>query len=354
MAYDSTTKIISAPVSFYDVQRCLAKSSPNLNELCKASNINKWSKYKPVKFSTFSAITLEQLKSINFGLNINIYNTLANIVAAIEAGINWNYIPPTGGIESQYRLHDFNNYCHAAQNPIVIDVPNIVFNHKPGSVAQVSMFLDETDYNIKLSEIPAIKDLYFGAYIVKTNGYTGARLMTSKSTIANGGIVVDIPIYGLPLGAYYIYPLLSDTPINDALSIPSGVIYAGLDSVPKYNLIMRDSPIAIAITASWHNDLHDSGQIDYTIEITNDSGTDYPINNCYTLCKFSTHDITDHIVMGETQVSKGNIIVPANGIYTITDSFIADYYDSPSGFNVWFTSGNPSFEAFESVFDGTL
>jgi len=48
MAYDSSSQIVSAPVSIYDVQRALGKSSGDLGTLCQSSSINQWSKYKPV------------------------------------------------------------------------------------------------------------------------------------------------------------------------------------------------------------------------------------------------------------------------------------------------------------------
>ena len=49
--------IITAPVSIEDIKEILNESSNDIATLCKSSNINMWSKYKPVnlrkKFDPF-------------------------------------------------------------------------------------------------------------------------------------------------------------------------------------------------------------------------------------------------------------------------------------------------------------
>lgn len=48
--YNAETQRISAPVGMYDIQQALSKSSPDLMTLCRANNINIWSRMKPCNF----------------------------------------------------------------------------------------------------------------------------------------------------------------------------------------------------------------------------------------------------------------------------------------------------------------
>ena len=57
MPYDSTTGIITAPVSMNDIQRALGVASTDLGTLCSHANINKWAKYKPVRTPVIDTVT---------------------------------------------------------------------------------------------------------------------------------------------------------------------------------------------------------------------------------------------------------------------------------------------------------
>lgn len=59
MAYNSTTGIISQPVSIYDVQRCFGLSSPDLATLILNANINIWSEIKPIYSTKITQLTMD-------------------------------------------------------------------------------------------------------------------------------------------------------------------------------------------------------------------------------------------------------------------------------------------------------
>lgn len=73
MAYSNN--LITAPVSIYDVQQALSKSSPDLATLCVANNINKWARWKPINVQQVIPLTYTQ-NAINnkFGLSILFYH----------------------------------------------------------------------------------------------------------------------------------------------------------------------------------------------------------------------------------------------------------------------------------------
>ena len=56
MSYNPTEKIISAPVSIYDVQQCFGSGRNDVGGLIANVNINKWAKYKPVRSATIDTV----------------------------------------------------------------------------------------------------------------------------------------------------------------------------------------------------------------------------------------------------------------------------------------------------------
>lgn len=167
--------IISAPVSIDDVKRVLGKSSNDLATLCKADNINKWAKYKPIKLSKLFDITEKDRISAKYGLSFTknavlttmfqrasvISQSSYSLDSIIKAASAWTYIKPTGGANSPYRLEDFinvdfpryNGYDKSTLPPLGnFNYSNIgldVYNN--GSVSTLSSSYDSTAANINLT-----------------------------------------------------------------------------------------------------------------------------------------------------------------------------------------------------------
>lgn len=123
MAYNSSTTIVTAPVSIRDVQNALGKSDIDLGTLCVANTINKWSKYKPVvypslfdnndgKGTVINTSSTKQMYGLTVPLTTDYFNVYKN------GGGQWVYTRPTGGLASPFRLTDFNNYRRNATPPI--------------------------------------------------------------------------------------------------------------------------------------------------------------------------------------------------------------------------------------------
>jgi hypothetical protein len=196
MAYDSTTKLITAPVSFYDVQRCLATSANGLKALCTHTGINKWSKKKPViNNSIFTAAEPLWWKGgdSKCGLTIPVYNSLAALIAAYDAGaITWPYNLPTGGAASPYRLTDFANYFHDATSPITSwtcqEFGLNLYSDSEINAIFDTRFVEGNDLN--LADISTFSTWYFG--IVMTNG-TVTRSGSAAANLLNTGFSAQAP-----------------------------------------------------------------------------------------------------------------------------------------------------------------
>lgn len=159
MAYNPTTRIITAPVSIYDLQQALGVSSQDLATLCENQNVNKWSRYKPERadgpkpliFGDINSGTRSRFAN-HFGLEVpfcvnDIMNEMVySILDDYVANQYWKYLKPRGNVQPSqsepnpdkeyYRLTDFvqiptdttdpnyqqtaqRGYNHLAQPPLV-------------------------------------------------------------------------------------------------------------------------------------------------------------------------------------------------------------------------------------------
>ena len=158
MAYDSRSRTIAIDqtVSVPDVQQALGTNCNNLATLCALSNINKWSRFKPIrdprptiqlteKASNTSPFYNYQLSQMymNFGVEGNVPSLQGSCGLNIRAhqaskliddtatAMDWEYLPPSGQLtldgvrrpstQSQYwtaqRIGDFRGYKHNASCP---------------------------------------------------------------------------------------------------------------------------------------------------------------------------------------------------------------------------------------------
>ena len=78
--------------------------------MCTHANINKWSKYKPVKFSSVEELTETQW--------MQVYNG--------SLGES-----PTGGADSPFRISDFSGYNHDAIPPVKVEIVSVNGNATP-------------------------------------------------------------------------------------------------------------------------------------------------------------------------------------------------------------------------------
>jgi hypothetical protein len=164
------------------VASAIGAATNDVGRLCTHPNVNKWSKWKPVRFNSVSPITQAQLASVNFGITpptpSNDYTTVMDT--------KWGYSRPTGGLSSPYRLSDFRNYNKTAG--AIAYVPETLHIDKSITTSReiaLLMNISGTDFLIGLNDfIGDIGDYYYGAIIEeRANRY----IITSDKTLANGG-----------------------------------------------------------------------------------------------------------------------------------------------------------------------
>uniref|UniRef100_A0AAU8MFX3 Capsid protein n=1 Tax=Geladintestivirus 3 TaxID=3233135 RepID=A0AAU8MFX3_9CAUD len=182
---------ITAPVSIDDVKTVLGTNSNDIATLCTSSNINMWSRRKPIVFnSLFPNKDGEWYKGninddyyngkncygiVKNGINLAslsfIGNPLYNRHITVSPNIYYN--KPTGGSASPYRLGDFYNYNqNTPKYPYTGSKPyndnvNIALTASGSFVASANFTYNYNGYDdfIGLSEMFGGGDLYLGIII---------------------------------------------------------------------------------------------------------------------------------------------------------------------------------------------
>lgn len=304
---------ITAPVTTTDVGTVLQSSSHDVGTLCTLDSINKWAKYKPVRYSTVTKLTEEQLKSVNYGL---VPSEIPEIVSKegityegeIQPGGEWVYNKPTGGSSSPYRLGDFLNaknveepgYYHLAKAPIsglpdIVNIteaqlknrqiPIISFNAKWGDASYEGVG-DTSGIEIPLNTFQLIPDspvndgnwrIALAIEVPTSSDRKLLRYASSEETISSSSSVTDI-------GKQLININLSEDVIDDIIYamnqdfIPSSGIrcipfiaykldYQPLNAYDEYHFTFLDGGRAFALPDNTPLYLNVLG-IDYAFNIT--------------------------------------------------------------------------------------
>lgn len=107
--------LASSGITTSAVGNALGTTSRDVGALCTNSNINIWSRWKPIAH-TATTMTWDTMKNANYGINVlssNSPTTLFNNVKN-NGNLGYTYNKPT----NNFRLGDFRNYDHNASIPI--------------------------------------------------------------------------------------------------------------------------------------------------------------------------------------------------------------------------------------------
>ena len=171
------------------VGNTLGTSSRNVGALCTNSDINCWSKWKPIS-TNVQQLTLDGLKNKNYGITILSGNTPTTVYNQVVANSNlgYTYNKPIGGSNSPYRLGDFRNYEHSAILPIdttyvdneIVNIGGVTSTNHP-SYEKILMGLEVGD-----SPIP---DKVY--YLSKGDIYNAKDINGNKIELKRGALVTD-------------------------------------------------------------------------------------------------------------------------------------------------------------------
>ncbi len=214
-------------ISVPDVRDELGAATNDVGQLCIHPNVNKWSKWKPVRFNKVD-ITESELRSVNCGLLK--YQETTNFKLLIPSVLMWFHLKPRGGSENEpYRLGDFRNYNNNGLPPITSIPANMITVNKIidpiltmtiGYVTQYSLPQDDQSI-MRIEDLNAsIGNLYY-AVVFEWVGQT--YIKTAYYPVSEyGGTVTfnfsnEFPLNLISTGQdrYNFYNVLSNTRVTE-------------------------------------------------------------------------------------------------------------------------------------------
>lgn len=184
-------------ISIPMVARELGTTENDLGRLCIHPNINKWSRYKPLRHSSVTPLTAPDKEASGFGV--------FRLPSSSEVGL-LEYFKPLGGSTSPFRLTDFGGYNHQALRPSLdttfLDFSRGMFGNVPIS--------ENITYHTVITNLDMLKTLknegyrFISIYDISNNNNTFIEniLIEDSMTTATGpyGEVVfsDVKTPNLP------------------------------------------------------------------------------------------------------------------------------------------------------------
>lgn len=183
---------ITAPISLLgDIKVVLGESSNDLGTLCRSSQINKWSKHKPVKSSKIGILTADDLKAANYGLKAPTGFSVNAPMSDEFKNARWEY--DALGPSDIARMTDFLGYYHSAIAPVP-GFGDVELNPVNDSVTfqfrQIGLAPD--DSTVALEDLADLKDYYPCICIETSPGYFVYK--TAENTFASASQAVTIKL----------------------------------------------------------------------------------------------------------------------------------------------------------------
>ena len=202
-----TTNITTAMV-----RNELGAATNNVGALCTHPNINKWAKYKPVRYQKNGGLTESERASVSYGLSLMPAGSLENLIQSYNSNSEGViYAKPNGG-NYPFRLGDFRGYTHNAQQPYGLSNSESVFTEGSGSTRASFNRIDLSflpENNVQFSDILQLLsgDIHFGAAIVR-EGQSNPTLtgLSSVDVLSQQNTYVDFSLSSL--NAEYTYNVI--------------------------------------------------------------------------------------------------------------------------------------------------
>ena len=291
MAYNSTTGIITAPVSIYDVMQCFGSGRNDLGDLIANVSINMWAKFKPVRsYQSGLLDTVSQLSNgvwnnalssqwwrdtvnaaglrIGYGINPIRRTSFADLFQAYQAGTQWSHIRPNGvdlgGSTYPYRFLDFHQYNNKAPQPLgSISAPSslILTTGEAWSIDVAMMINQDDEEPVANRDYVTPEDILKQVWVDENDNpacYFGFALMDSNGVAkiwVTGNRYYGVGNNGSRLseGTYTIMPFYTNRllPQDESLgnlnpgpsTIPSGTAFATVPNVDCPQLVIPNGSV---------------------------------------------------------------------------------------------------------------
>ena len=303
----------------------IGAGSNDVGTLCTHPNINKWSKWKPIRFNKIDGITTDNLEAVNYGINIKSYASVASVISAYQNSEEvWEYLRPQGGSYSEpYRLGDFRNYEKDAIAPAVgYAVTNRASNTGGGGTVSGSMMInsDPSIYEIGWEDL----NLDGRRLMLVISDRDGVVRTAVAPSPIDTTVSTDVANPSLPAGTYLGHVMLS----NPAGTTTSNL--AGLPNHPVENFAIEilSNVVVVSVEAGWRTG--SPNDVSIVVKCTNQMGSPVLLTNCSIKVRSTSNDCSAPIQAQEVLINIGDIYAQAGTttIYTNSVTVIRSYYPS--------------------------
>lgn len=315
----------------------LGSSSRNVRELCTNSNINMWSRWKPIQSPNIGGIDETILTQNRYGVSYASFVSMNSAPTYFDNNMNgWSYTRPT----SIFRLGDFRNYKHnAVQILTSVKLPTSGMNVDTTDTVGASAFL-----NVNAGDINA-KDLfpngiYFGMIIKSgtTERYGTGTILQGTSS---GAATVLVNTYALPNGIYSVYPVFCTQPYENKIypspNPPTSQQFIPIPNASVGTLTIRSADMTITLRASRDK----AGLLTWSCIINSEISR--TLTNNTVAFRFTSKDFNDPLTAGESQKPLQDIYVQSGVPYTLNGS---DYVLQPTkNYKVWVAFQSATYKA---------
>lgn len=295
------------------VSKEIGAGSTDVGTLCKHTNINKWSKYKPVQHSKRVGLVDADFKSVRSGMNI------PSVMAHPSSGyvpimdyyrnnpnFEFTYNKPRGvnatyGWDEPFRLGDFRGYEHSADIFYDVEViPEIV-----ASPLRVNLYNFDTAGWLDWSALN-LDSLYFGAVVVRRNQTSPASLIWAPEPLSGSDNRLQYPLTPTPpTGTQYdVFAVIGEPPL-DPEDPDNNLFYLLQDGhrVVKYGQVLT-----VSLDAEWMG-----SNVEWYVYITNNGTSGYEtMTECEILIRYADNSPDpeiDELEPGERRISLGTLTI---------------------------------------------
>ena len=309
------------------VKSTLGASTNDVGQLCTHPNINKWSKWKPVRFNKIVGLTVEDLTALNFGLNISVYKSIGTITTAgtflydlKNAITNWSYLRPRGGDYNEwYRLGDFRNYNHEAVQPMGALSTYVVYLNTEGGIRIDLEEASPNNYNVTLQDFvydgTPMNSCYLGVMLYKENNTY--MLATSENTISSGGLTIPLKKMTAYIGTWKAAFFLSSVKIEAGGDLSAGFLIP-IDmphSDVTINVNSEGTLYIISPLGVWNQN---NNGVNYELIVSNNSSFSKTIIDIQSFILYTTGSQLPSEGTIISQQNHGSLTVPGKSSSTIS------------------------------------
>lgn len=273
------------------VKATIGASTNDVGQLCTHPNVNRWSKWKPIRLNRVEPISSMDLYYGKYGLNIPRFTALGSITTPGSLlyilkndTVTWDYLKPRGGASNEhYRLGDFRSYEHASIKPYKSDASYETFVPQSQSVVIWidSDFTTNDAYNVTLYDLYfqdinlSLGDCYLGGMLFKpaTNDYL---IATAERQVGFNDLGVLFPNMLYNMGDWKIAFFLSSVPFANNVPTSSGYFFPLELGKSDVSIESEASQITMQASGQWVDldtgilyDIQIINNLNYALNLTN-------------------------------------------------------------------------------------